>query len=378
MPMAVAALLANCQQNGKLLCIHPVTDVSHAPEALPLLTTMMRRLNLMTSVAIALAVLPTSHLRAQEPAPPAVSAERLAMILAGEDPKTVGELKAMQTHVQDLIKRVLPATVSLPGASGVLVRRDNQSYVLSAAHVTMMAEQRIRITQSNGTTLRGTSLGANHESDVSLVRVDTLRDHAAVEIGKSSDLKRGQWVLMLGHPSGNKPGRSAPARLGRVLRAPTTGYLITDCTMQAGDSGGPLFDMQGRVVGINSRINRNLAMNMHAPIDALVDEWTELQDGKVTQSPSRRRGNRLGLGAPLDYGEGCPVFGDVPSDSKAAKAGLKKGDRLFEMDGKEITGRRSVQRVLRNFGNGDIITIIVYRDGKGLELKVPAATGEGR
>lgn len=300
------------------------------------------------------------------------------MILAGESPKTVGELKAMQTHVQDLIKRVLPATVSLPGASGVLVRRDDQSYVLSAAHVTMLADQKIRITQTDGNLIRGTSLGANHQSDVSLVRVDTKGDHAAVEIGKSADLKRGQWVLMLGHPSGSKPGRSAPARLGRVLRVPESGYLVTDCTMQAGDSGGPLFDMQGRVVGINSRINRNLAMNMHAPVDALVEEWDELQDGKVTQARRRWSRNRIGLGAPLTYGEGCPVFGDVPSDSEAAKAGLKKGDRLFEIDGTEIDDRRSVLRVLRDFRSGEIITIIVERDGKGIELKVPAVAGEGR
>lgn len=339
---------------------------------------MTRRLDLMTSVVIAFAVLPFAHLRGQVPAAPAVSAERLAMILAGEDPKTVVELKAMQAHVQDLVKRVLPATVSLPGASGVLVRRDNKSYVLSAAHVTMMADQQIRITQADGKRLSGTSLGANHQSDVSLVRVDTRGDHAAVEIGKSSELKRGQWVLMLGHPSGIKSGRSAPARLGRVLRVPNNGYLVTDCTMQAGDSGGPLFDMQGRVVGINSRINRNLAMNMHAPVDALVKQWTELQDGKVTQARRRGRRDRLGLGAPLTYGEGCPVFGEVPSDSKAARAGLKKGDRLFEMDGIDIDDRRSVQRVLRDFRSGEFITILVVRNGKGIELKMPVVTGNGR
>ena len=337
---------------------------------------MIRRLDFMVSAAIALAALPTCPLRAQDSAP--VTAERLAMILAGEDPQTVGELKAMQTHVQDLIKRVLPATVSLPGASGVLVRRNNESYVLSAAHVTMLADQRIRITQSNGKRLRGTSRGADHQSDVSLVRVDSKGDHAAVEIGKSSELKRGQWVLMLGHPSGNKPGRSAPARLGRVLRVPNSGYLITDCTMQAGDSGGPLFDMQGRVVGINSRINRNLAMNMHAPVDALVDQWDELLAGKVTESRRGRR-DRLGLGAPLDYsGDGCPIFGDIPKGSSAAKAGLKKGDRLFEMDGTDIEGRRSVQRVLRDFRRGETMTIVVFRDGKGIELEIPVVTGDGR
>lgn len=307
-----------------------------------------------------------------------VTTARLDEILAGDTPATVAELRAMQTHVQQLIKKVLPATVSLPGASGVLVQRDGVTFVLSAAHVTMMADQPINIRQHDDRLLRGTSLGANHQSDVSLVRVDTAGEHPFVPIGKSSALKRGQWVLMLGHPSGRKAGRAAPARLGRVLRNPATGYLVSDCTMQAGDSGGPLFDMQGRVVGINSRISRNLANNMHAPIDALVAQWTELQEGKVTQARRRGRRARLGFGATLQYGEGCPVFGDVTKDSAAAKAGLKTGDRLFEIDGIEIDTRRSVMRVLRELRAGDRVDIVVERAGKGVELTLPVVAGEAR
>lgn len=325
--------------------------------------------------ALLVATLPVAHLPGQDhkATTAAVTDSRLAEILAGDDPENIAELQAMQNHVQQLVTKVLPATVSLPGASGVLVHRDNQSYVLCAAHVTMLADQRITITTHAGKRLRGTSLGANHQSDVSLVRVNSKGDHPKVEIGKSSELKRGQWVLMLGHPSGKKAGRSAPARLGRVQRVPKSGYLVTDCTMQAGDSGGPLFDMQGRVVGINSRINGNLAMNMHAPIDALMDEWQELHDGKVTQS--RRRGRpRLSFGVELTYGEGCPVFKDVPKDSRAAKAGLKPGDRLLEMDGTEIDTRTSVRRVFRDFRSGEHINIVIARDGKGIELKLPIVT----
>ena len=195
----------------------------------------------------------TTALVAQTP-PPArtdeVSAARLAEIFAGDEPKDVAELTAMQAHVQQLIEKVLPATVSLPGASGVLVERDGQPYLLCAAHVTLAADKDIRIRMTDGRRIEGTSLGANHQSDVSLVRVDSEEDLPAVEIGKSAELTRGQWVLMLGHPSGRKPGRTAPARLGRVLRVPESGYLVTDCTMQGGDSGGPLVDARGTVVGI--------------------------------------------------------------------------------------------------------------------------------
>ena len=326
----------------------------------------------------------TTALVAQTP-PPAkteeVSAARLAEIFAGDEPKDIAELTAMQAHVQRLIEKVLPATVSLPGASGVLVERDGQPYLLCAAHVTLAADKDIRIRMTDGRRLEGKSLGANHQSDVSLVRVDSEEeDLPAVEIGKSAELTRGQWVLMLGHPSGRKPGRTAPARLGRVLRVPESGYLVTDCTMQGGDSGGPLFDMQGRVVGINSRISGNLAMNMHAPVDALMGEWQELLEGKVTESRRRRGRSRLGFGAPLTYGDGCPVFGEVAEDSENAKAGLREGDRLFEIDGDEIEGRRDVMRILRRFREGDTVEVVVEREGKGveLELKLQLQQGGGR
>lgn len=316
-----------------------------------------------------------------EVSPPApVAAERLGEILDGEEPRSVAELLAMQTHVQALLHKVLPATVSLPGASGVLVKRDGAYYVLCAAHVTLTADKRVTFRLPDGEQGEGTSMGANHESDVSLIRVDTEREWPAVEIGESAALQRGQWVLMLGHPSGLKPGRAAPARLGRVLQVPERGYLVTDCTMQAGDSGGPLFDMDGRVVGINSRINGNLAMNMHAPVDALVAQWGELQQGVITEA--RRRGSRgsprVDFGVPLQYGEGCPVFIDVAQSSAAAKAGLRTGDRLLEIDGEEVQSRSSVFAALRPRRAGEELSVVVARDGRGIELQLTLIAGAGR
>ena len=100
------------------------------------------------------------------------------------------------------------------------IERDGETFVLCAAHVTEEAGRNLRIRLESGRTLRGTSLGADHVKDVSLIRVDSEGDFPTVEIGRSADLQRGQWVLMLGHPSGLKPERSAPLRLGRVQRVP--------------------------------------------------------------------------------------------------------------------------------------------------------------
>ena len=355
-------------------CIQEAARRSVRPATPSLCYFMTRRSSRANALFAAVSLLLVAGAPAQDATPtsrvaPAVTEARLAEILAGDDPASVAELRAMQQHVQELIARVLPATVALPGASGVLVRREDTFYVLSAAHVTVAADKQIRMRTEAGDGLRGTSLGANHESDVSLVRVDSEGEHPSVEIGESASLERGQWVLMMGHPSGRKEGRSAPARLGRVLRVPPSGYLVTDCTMQGGDSGGPLFDMRGRVVGINSRISGNLAMNMHAPIDALVGQWKELRQGKVTEERRRGRGgSRVDFGVELEFGDGCPVFGEVAADSAAFRQGLRTGDRLFEVDGDDVQSRRSVWRALRSFSVGDDVTIVVERDGKGIEL----------
>lgn len=240
----------------------------------------------------------------------AVPQSRLAEILAGDTPETVDELRALQWHVQQIAERVLPAVVSIVDsttASGVLVRRDDSSYVLSAGHVTRSAGRELAL-RTDDLYLQGVTLGANLRSDVGLIQVETKVEHTTVEIGTSTDLKVGQWVMTLGHPSGRKPGRSAPVRLARFLGVSKLGYLMTDSTGQMGDSGGPLFDMGGRVIGIHSHGTQSLAVSMQAPIDTLIEEWTELKEGKVTQI-SRMDGwaislaSRVAQGSSLSQGD---------------------------------------------------------------------------
>jgi serine protease Do len=306
---------------------------------------------------------------------PQVTAERLGEILAGDDPRTVAELRAMQGHVQQLIARVLPATVSLGGASGVVVDRDGEKFVLCAAHVTEKADVDMNVRLADGRSGRGISLGADHRQDVSLIRLLGMDDVQVVEVGRSKDLQPGEWVLMLGHPSGLKTGRDAPARLGRVLRVPDRGYLVTDCTMQGGDSGGPLFDMQGRVVGINSRISRSLAQNMHAPVDAITSQWDDLLAGKVTQQERPRgRRSRLGLGVDLAWDdEGGVVEAVTPPAGEEGPEGVSPfvvGDRILEVEGRAVDSRRRLRGVMMRRAVGDEVEVLVARDGEEVKLQV--------
>lgn len=295
--------------------------------------------------------------------PAQVADERLQEILAGDAPQNVAELHAMEAHVQTLLEQVLPSTVSLGGATGVIV---DGGLVLTAGHVTREAGRKMRIVLNDGRELEGESLGLNMRTDTGLIRIVTEGEFPARPMGRSATLRVGQWCLMLGHPSGAKPGRSAPARLGRVLRVPDRGFLITDCTMQGGDSGGPLFDMDGNVIGINSRISGSLAQNMHVAIDAFHDEWEELQKGTVVQLPERDA--RRPLGIRFERGEGLRVRAVVP-ESRAAEAGLEVGDEILKVDGKPVDGRMAYAKVLRA-RTTDEVAFEVRRGEEVLVLKV--------
>jgi len=327
-----------------------------------------------------LLLLSLTPLGAQEVVATSVIDGRLNEILAGGTPRDPAELAAMQEHVQSLLTKVLPATVSLTGASGVLVEHDSVTYVLCAAHVTEDSNRQIEITLADGRKLQGLTLGADHLADVSLIRVTTAGDWPVVPRGRSADLARGEWVLMLGHPSGNKRGRSAAARLGRVLRAPASGYLVTDCTMQGGDSGGPLFDMSGRVVGINSRISRNLSENMHAPIDAFERQWSDLLAGKVVTRRTRGRrasGPRIQLGGiEVEFTDRGPLVGPVPPDSNAARQGLLPGDRILEVEGESVQSRMDFLHVMVGREPGSKLTVLVDRAGYEVEMQLEIVRGD--
>src|ERR1043166_8191567 len=120
-----------------------------------------------------------------------------------------------------------------------------------------------------------------------------------LEMGKSADLKVGQWVIAIGHPDGVRANRGPVVRVGRILVA-SQFVLQTDCTLVGGDSGGPLFDMEGRVIGIHSRIGgAKIIENMHVPIDTYREEWDRLAAGEEYGKGLGQLPTVLSLGGPV-------------------------------------------------------------------------------
>ena len=208
---------------------------------------------------------------------PKVSESRLKEILAGDAPKSVAELAAMETHFKKLVDKVKPAIVGVrvgdSQGSGVIISRDG--FVLTAGHVVGQANQNVVFILPDGKRLRGKTLGANFQIDSGLMQITEEGSWPYVDMGDSSDLSQGQWVMAVGHPGGYEEGRTPVVRIGRILNE-NSNSIRTDCALVGGDSGGPLFDMNGQVVGINSRIGSELTANIHVPINTYAETWDRL------------------------------------------------------------------------------------------------------
>jgi serine protease Do len=206
-----------------------------------------------------------------------------------------------------------------------------------------------------------------------MIKMTTPGEWPFVEMGDSAQLQKGHWCLVIAHHGGFKPGRTPPVRLGRVLNTGAT-TLTTDAVLVGGDSGGPLFDMHGRVVGINSRIGNPLTANMHVPVNPFRDNWDKIAKAEVW-------GGTLGGGGKFGKGglylgimtdpeaEGCVILSVTPG-SPADKAGLKAKDVIRKFDDKEVTSGPMLPKLIQTKKAGDQVTLEIRRGEETLTIKV--------
>ena len=304
--------------------------------------------------------------RAPKPSP------ALQKILDGKALGSVAEIKEMQAHVRALCAYVTRATVGVRingiGGSGVVVTANG--YVLTCAHITRQANMQVTIMFPDGRRAEGKTLGANFGMDAGLIKItDKPTDKAGwpfCQMGMSAKLKQGQWCLAAGHPGGFRANRTPPVRLGRVLWN-TAGAIVTDCTIVSGDSGGPLFDAAGKVIGIGSRIAGPLDANIHVPVDAYAKSWNRLAKGETWDGQRRGRGAYLGVQSDASATDARIFL--VRRGSAAAEAGLKAADVVKRFDGKPVTTFASLVALVSKKKPGDNVTIIVQRGEKTITLK---------
>ncbi len=291
-------------------------------------------------------------------------------VFDGAVPTSLDDLKAMEQHVKQLAERIIPCTVGVQvgpaQGSGVIIKRGDEYYVLTAAHVSGKPDRNVRFITSEGKMVRGKTLGLNRGIDSGLMKITDEGDWPHVALGNSRDLKEGQWVVGTGHPNGYIRGRKPSLRMGRVLRNRAS-VIVSDCLLVSGDSGGPLFNMQGEVVGIHSRIELSLKGNMHVPVSTYTETWDRLAAGELW-------GHLPGQG-PFIGVQGDPEAEDariveVHDNTPAAKAGLEAGDVIIKFGKKDVSDFPSLAMLVQARNPGDKVAIQVRRGEETLTKEI--------
>ena len=292
-------------------------------------------------------------------------------------PDDLDELKALESVVRKVVDKTTPCTVGviigMGAGSGVIVSEDG--LVLTAAHVSGPPDKDCRLILSDGKVVKGKTLGTNDKMDSGMIKITDKGPNNGkwpfVAIGKSDALKKGQWVVSLGHPGGYKRDRPPPARLGWMMEplitgGPNRGLSQSNCTLVGGDSGGPLFDLNGDLVGIHSRIGLTLNTNIHVPTEQFKKEWDQLvagvQIGKPVLAPI--------LGVTFDDDAKSALLYAVSDDGPAAKAGMKEGDVITQFDGAKVASADEVRALLLKRKAGDEVVLTVLRGTKTLSMTV--------
>lgn len=283
-------------------------------------------------------------------------------------PENRQDLDAIQSALVAVLDRARAATVCIDlgegSGSGVIVSEDG--LVLTAAHVSGGVNKEITVVMEDGRKFKAESLGVVADSDAAMARITEPGPFPFVEVDRNDSAKLGDWVFSLGHSGGFDQARGSVVRLGRIVRIAGATFQ-SDCTLIGGDSGGPLFDLQGRLIGIHSRVGAVLDQNMHVPTAVFVKNWDGLLkgefigEGPFVEKPEKGKGF-LGLASEAHPDGGIRVT-KVGKDSPAATAGIREGDILLKLNGEPLNSREDLQNILKEMAAGDKLAFDALRDG---------------
>ncbi|WP_343867388.1 DegQ family serine endoprotease [Caenispirillum bisanense] len=264
---------------------------------------------------------------------------------------------------------------------------DGDGHVVTNNHVIEGAEN-VSIALTDGTTLKARVIGADDKTDLALLKVDSDRPLPFVQFGDSDTLKVGDWVMAVGNPfglGGTVTAGIVSAR-GRALgNGPLDDFIQTDAAINKGNSGGPMFDMDGKVMGVNTAIyspnGGSVGIGFAVPSNVAKPVIAQLKaSGHVTrgwlgvniQPVTAEIAEALRLPA----AKGALVA-DVTADSPAGAAKLRSGDVITAVDGTAVDQLRDLPRLIANGAPGQTVKLSVLRDGARRTVPVTLGTMPG-
>jgi serine protease Do len=265
--------------------------------------------------------------------------------------------------------------------SGFIISADG--YILTNNHVVADVDK-ITVVLKDGRKLDAKVIGTDDKSEVALIKVEA-KDLPFVELGDSDELEVGEWVIAIGNPFGlaETVTVGVVSAKGRQIGITDGGYedfIQTDAAINPGNSGGPLLNIDGKVIGINtaliSQSGGYMGVGLAIPINmAKLIKDQLMTNGKVergfigvTMNPEGLT-QELAESFGLDKNVGVLVT-EVEPDSPADKAGLKQGDVILKMNGKEVKANESLRNTVSLMAPGTKITLVIFRDGKEKEVNV--------
>ncbi|MBL8396350.1 MAG: DegQ family serine endoprotease [Candidatus Accumulibacter sp.] len=307
----------------------------------------------------------------------------------GAQPFPFDENDPMQEFFRRFIPRQ-PGVPGLPGAprefesrslgSGFVVSADG--YILTNAHVVDSADE-ILVRLTDKREFKARVVGADKRTDVALIKIEAT-GLPTVRLGDPNILKVGEWVVAIGSPFGfdNSVTAGIVSAKGRSL--PQENYvpfIQTDVAVNPGNSGGPLFNMKGEVVGINSQIYSRsggfMGISFAIPIDVAMEVQGQLRAagkvsrgriGVVIQELTKELAESFGLGK----AQGA-VVNAVEKGGPADRAGIEPGDVILRFDGKTIASSSDLPRIVGSTKPGSKATLQVWRKGTTRDLSVVVA-----
>ncbi|WP_193211122.1 S1C family serine protease [Luteolibacter marinus] len=284
-------------------------------------------------------------------------------------PDSRHDLEVIQKHLSEALPASRRATVCIDlgegSGSGVVVSPDG--LILTAAHVTGGVGKEFTVIFEDGRKVKAESLGLVASCDCAMARITEEGTWPFVEVDRDDTIQLGDWVYALGHSGGFDKERGVVVRLGRLVQVKDE-TVQSDCSLIGGDSGGPLFDLNGKLIGIHSRVDRSLQENLHVPMRAFTKNWDGMLkgefigEGPFAKKPEKGKGF-LGIGTEARE-EGGLSIEKVGRESPAEKAGLKPGDILLKFDGVELETKEQLQELLKEKAPDDRVALELLRKGK--------------